>query len=380
MERPLPDPMTPARAAPPLALVVPFHNEERYLPVLIESLRAQRGHHVPVVFIDNGSSDRSRLLVERCAEVAAGTWLCASEPRVGKFHAMKTGTALCVEQFGARYVAFVDADSYCADVDWLRRGAETVALGQGDLGYAYSPFRYYGFEHLPIFARAYRAYEEVLILLHERIGWLANGQGFVAAAETLTRYFEAAQVTAEIDLRVSLLALAEGLRVYLNPSFIMTSARRIVVNSQNFAAWCFYDRSFYSGKDINAPRKLDLDAPAAANDLQPNLVGRFFARRTLKLVARHLLPLAIFDSHASARARIGTVLGVDLTRQSLAAFAPFTRTTDYLFTERFETMIHAIESHPITAVLARHIENLMHDRYSAYVHPSADRATATSPA
>lgn len=380
MERPPPDPMTPARAAPPLALVVPFHNEERYLPVLIESLRGQRGHNVPVVFIDNGSSDRSRLLVERCAEVAAGTWLCASEPRVGKFHAMKTGTALCVEQFGARYVAFVDADSYCADVDWLRRGAETVELGQGDLGYVYSPFRYYGFEHLPIFARAYRAYEEVLILLLERIGWLANGQGFVAAAETLTRYFEAAQVTAEIDLRVSLLALAEGLRVYLNPSFIMTSARRIVVNSQNFAAWCFYDRSFYSGKDINAPRKLDLDAPAVVNDLQPNLVGRFFARRALKLVARHLLPLAIFDSHAIAQARIGTVLGVDLTRQTLTAFAPFTRTTDYLFTGRFEAMVHAIENHPVSAALARRIENLMHARYSAYVHPSAGPAAATSPA
>src|SRR5437667_3189981 len=57
--RPRRDTMTAPRTTPPLALVVPFHNEERYLPTLIASLRGQRGHGVPVVFIDNGSTDRS---------------------------------------------------------------------------------------------------------------------------------------------------------------------------------------------------------------------------------------------------------------------------------------------------------------------------------
>ena len=371
------DSMTPL-TAPPLALVVPFHNEERHLPTLIASLRLQRGHTVPIVFIDNGSTDRSRRLLERCDEVAAGTWLCVDEPRVGKFHAMRTGTAFCVERFSVGHVGFVDADSYLASDDWVSRGIQTLESGRHDLGYIYSPIRYYGFEQLPVFARAYRAYESVLAFLVERVGWLANGQGFVAPAATLTRYFETAQVTTEIDLRVSLLALWEGRRGHLNPGVLMTSARRIVVNARNFAAWCFYEPDFYSGKDINAPVKLDLDAPVAVDDLQPSMVGRFFARRALKIVSRHLLPLAIFDAHSLAPARIGAVLGIELTRQTLAAFAPFTLTTEHLFTERFEAMIEAIAGHPVSAVLAEHIASLMHAEYAVQApRPLTDACEAT---
>jgi glycosyltransferase involved in cell wall biosynthesis len=354
---------TPVRTAP-LVLAVPFHNEERYLPKLITSLRAQRGHDVAIIFIDNGCTDRSRALLEHCQEIAAGTWLCIDEPRVGKFHAMKTGVTFAVERFGAQYVGFLDADSYCADADWLARSVRMVESGRHDLGYTYSPLHYTGFERLPVFARAYRAYEQVLVCLVERIGWLANGQGFVASAATLQRYFDTAHVTTEIDLRVSLLALSQGRRACFNPSAIMTSARRIVVNARNFAAWCFYDPTFYSAKDINTPVKLDLDAPAAVNDLEPSMVGRFFARRARKLVSRHLMPLAIFDTPTGAPARIGTVLGIELTRPMCAAFAPFTQTTDYLFTERFEAMVEAIEKHPVSLALAQRIESLMHAEYA----------------
>jgi glycosyltransferase involved in cell wall biosynthesis len=356
--------MRAPRSATPLALVVPFHNEERCLPTLIASLRAQRGHNIPIVFIDNGSTDRSRSLLERCPEIASGTWLCSDEPRVGKFYAMQSGVTLVVERFGAQYVGFFDADSYCADADWLARSVRMVESGRHDLGYTYSPLRYTGFERLPVFARAYRAYEQVLVGLVERIGWLANGQGFVAAAATLQRYFDTAHVTTEIDLRVSLLALSQGRRACFNPSVIMTSARRIVVNSRNFAAWCFYDPTFYSAKDINAPVKLNLDTRAALHDLEPSMVGRFFARRAHKLVSRHLMPLAIFDTPTGAPARIGTVLGVEVTPQICAAFAPFAQTTDSLFTQRFEAMIEAIENHPVSAALAQRIENLMHAEYA----------------
>lgn len=51
------------------ALVVPFHNEERHLSTLIESLRRQDHTDVPVVFVDNGSTDCSAALVRRCDEV-----------------------------------------------------------------------------------------------------------------------------------------------------------------------------------------------------------------------------------------------------------------------------------------------------------------------
>ncbi len=37
-----------------IAPIVPLHNEERFLPSPVESLRAQSVQNVPVVFIDNG--------------------------------------------------------------------------------------------------------------------------------------------------------------------------------------------------------------------------------------------------------------------------------------------------------------------------------------
>src|SRR6202011_265782 len=145
-----------------LALVIPFHNEDRYLARLIRSLREQSVQNVPIVFIDNASTDRSVAVVQACQEVRTGKWWCIEERKVGKFHAMKTALAFCRKQFGESHVGFVDADCYLSDNSWVLNNLEIVGGAGGRFGYSYSPTRYVGFDSLPIFKAAYLAYERVL--------------------------------------------------------------------------------------------------------------------------------------------------------------------------------------------------------------------------
>lgn len=348
---------------PDLALVVPFHNEERYLPSLIDSLRTQSAQNVPVVFIDNASTDGSAALVQACEEVKMGHWTCIEEKKIGKFHAMKTATAFCTERFGIRHVGFLDADSYPGDNQWVRNSLEIIEGANGRVGYTYSPITYIGFDELPTFKGAYLAYESVLRFLVENVGWLANGQGFVCSTEVLTRYFQQAEITTEIDLRCALLALSDARSAYLNPTLLVSSGRRMVVNAKNFAAWCFYEREFYSKKDINSHSKLNLNTPARVEDLWPAMVGQFFRRRAIKITCRHLIPRAIFDRSSLFLERISSALDIDVTEELKRASAQFRENTDLLLTDRFETMIQAIERNPANVALANQIANLMRERY-----------------
>ncbi|HUI27340.1 MAG TPA: glycosyltransferase family A protein, partial [Candidatus Kryptonia bacterium] len=109
------------------ALVIPVHNEERYLPTVIDSLRLQTAADVPIVFVNNGSTDQSLALLRQCAEVQTGRWIRIEEPSVGKFSAMAAGTNFCAQRLGARYVGFLDADSYCAETNWLQTHADILA-------------------------------------------------------------------------------------------------------------------------------------------------------------------------------------------------------------------------------------------------------------
>ncbi|MGH7798549.1 MAG: glycosyltransferase [Candidatus Binatia bacterium] len=352
------------RSSPDLALVVPFHNEEQFLPRLVESLRAQSAQNVPVVFIDNGSTDGSVELIQGCQEVRTGKWTCIEERTIGKVRAMKTATLFCTQQLGVGNVGFLDADSYLDDPAWVHNNIEIINDANGRLGYTYSPIDYFGFDALPVFKSAYRAYAHVLRFLVENVGWLANGQGFVCSSQVLKKYFREAELTTEIDLRCSLLALSQGWRAYLNPGLLVSSGRRMIVNAENFAAWCFYEREFYSKKDINAPQKLNLNAPAPLQDLPHDRVEQFFTRRAMKIACRHLIPLAIFDKSSYYLETIRTVLGLDVAAKLNPTTRRFPENPGYLLTDEFETMIRAIERDPATIAVASYLEELMRERYS----------------
>lgn len=356
--------MSSVRSSPDIAIVVPFHNEERLLPNLIEALRAQSVQNVPIVFIDNASNDRSVTLIQGCQEVRTGKWTCIEEKTVGKVHAVKTATVFCTQELGVGNVGFLDSDSYPDDPAWVRTNVEIINSARGSLGYIYSPIDYFGFDALPVFKRAYHAYEQVLRLLVDNVGWLANGQGFVCSADLLEKYFREAEITTEFDLRCSLFALSQGRSAHLNPGLLMTSGRRTIVNAQNFAAWCFYGREFYAKKDINAPEKLDLNAPVPVEDLPQDKVEEFFKRRAIKITCRHLIPLVIFDRSAFYRERTKAVLGLDIAAQLDPTTRRLGESTEYLFTNEFDTMIQAIEQDPATIALAKSLEGLMGERYS----------------
>lgn len=356
--------MNSLRSSPDIALVVPFYNEERFLPSLMESLRAQSIQNILIVFIDNGSTDRSVALIQGCQEVKTGKWTCIEERTIGKFHAMKTATAFCTQQLGVRNVGFLDADSYLGDPAWVHNSLEIIEGANGRLGFTYSHIVYFGFDGLPVFKSAYLAYEHVLRFLVENVGWLANGQGFVCSTQVLKRYFREAELTTEIDLRCSLLALSQGRRAYFNPGVLVSSGRRMIVNAKNFAAWCFYEREFYSKKDINAQQKLNLNTPALVQDLPHERVEQFFRRRAMKITCRHLIPLAIFDASSYYLERLKTVLGVDVAAKLNRTTRRFRENTGYLLTDEFETMIKEIERDPATIALANYLEELMRERYS----------------
>jgi glycosyltransferase involved in cell wall biosynthesis len=348
---------------PPLVVVVPYHNEERYLPTLITSLRAQRGTaSIPIVFVDNGSTDRSAAIIQGCDETRSGQWISIEERHVGKFFAMQTATAFAVERFGATHIAFIDADSYCGDDQWLAHCRRLAA--DAGCGYTYSSFQYVGIDHLPTFARVCQAQETVLSSLMQRIGWLAVGMGFLCTTDVLRGYFEVARATTEIDLRLSLLALCEGTAGHLNPAVIMTSGRRIVVNRRNFEAWCFYDRAYYVEKDINAVVKLDLNAPAAVDDLRPDMIERFFERRALKSTCRHLIPFVIFDSSDAGLGQVAEVLGTDVSAGLRRGLGHFRGQQQFIVGDQFEAMVGVIERDPAAIEVARRIEHLMHQAYA----------------
>jgi glycosyltransferase involved in cell wall biosynthesis len=346
-----------------LVLIIPFHNERRHLPGLIRSLREQTAQSVPIVFVDNNSTDESAAVLHGCEEVKTGKWLFLEERKVGKIHAMKTALRFCRERFGRTPTGFVDADSYLSDNAWILNSLVILESAGARFGYSYSPQRYLGFEDFPIFNAAYLAYESVLNFLVKNVGWFGNGQGFVCSGDTLTEYFRKAKITTELDFRCCLLALFNGGQPFLNPSAVVSSGRRMVANARNFSAWCFYDREFYSKKDINAKKKLNLEISTGVADLQPSMVNKFFERRALKMSARNLIPLAIFTRGSSFAEKIKSALGVNVFEQISVASAQFGTTPDWLLTDRFETMIQVIEREPAAIALAQRLAELMREQY-----------------
>ena len=157
-----------------------------------------------------------------------------------------------------------------------------------------------------------------------------------------------------------------GRRAAFLPCEIRTSAR-IVVNAENFAAWCFYRRTFYAEKDINAPTKLDLNTPGAISDFTTDLVPSFFQRRAIKLACRDLIPLAICDRHGVIAERLGLFFGAAVEEQVRGFTTQLRWQPEWAISERFDLLIDQIEADPASAALSDAIEGMMQDEYAALV-------------
>lgn len=96
-------------ALPRLSVVVPVYNAEPYLPMLLESLRAQTLHEVEFILVDDGSNDGSPALLAEYARRDPRIRLLR-QPNGGVSRARNAGIAVAL----GSYLAFADADDAIA--------------------------------------------------------------------------------------------------------------------------------------------------------------------------------------------------------------------------------------------------------------------------
>lgn len=90
---------------PDISVIVPCFNADRYLRICLESLRAQRGPEIEMIFIDDGSTDSTGAILDAFAR---------TEPRAQVIHVPNGGVSAArnrgISLAEGRYIAFMDAD------------------------------------------------------------------------------------------------------------------------------------------------------------------------------------------------------------------------------------------------------------------------------
>ena len=88
-----------------ISIIVPCYNAQRHLGACLESLRAQKGPELEMIFIDDGSTDETGAMLDRFA---------AQDSRAKVVHIANGGVSAArnrgLDMACGRYVAFVDAD------------------------------------------------------------------------------------------------------------------------------------------------------------------------------------------------------------------------------------------------------------------------------
>lgn len=104
---------------PLLSYVVPVYNAADYLAVCIDSLRRQTLNEIEMIFVDDGSIDRSAEILDAAAK-RDGRIRVIRQANAGVGVARNRG----MDDAKGKYIAFVDADDYLD----LRAAEESVAL------------------------------------------------------------------------------------------------------------------------------------------------------------------------------------------------------------------------------------------------------------
>ena len=91
------------------SVVIPYYNEDVFLPHTLHSWLAQARQPDELILVDNASTDRSEAVCHTVLAAYADTQVrFLSEPRPGKIHALQLG---CETATGT-YIVFSDADTY----------------------------------------------------------------------------------------------------------------------------------------------------------------------------------------------------------------------------------------------------------------------------
>lgn len=126
--------MSAAAAEPLLAVVVPVFDEAAGIGPTLRQLAAQRDADFDAVFVDNGSTDGSRAVIEAfIAERGLTRWRVIHEPQKGTGAAADSGMRAAIDA-GATMLARTDADCI-PRLDWTARIRHALTpRGQGGLG------------------------------------------------------------------------------------------------------------------------------------------------------------------------------------------------------------------------------------------------------
>lgn len=90
-----------------ISVVVPVYNVEKYLSECVESLINQQYFNIEILLVDDGSTDKSRTIVDDLAK---------KDKRIKVFHKKNGGLSDArnygIEKSSGKYICFVDSDDY----------------------------------------------------------------------------------------------------------------------------------------------------------------------------------------------------------------------------------------------------------------------------
>lgn len=98
-----------------VSVIIPVYNMEKYLEKCVESLLAQTLRELEIIFVDDGSTDNSRAILERYARENKNIYTVFQE-HSGSQAARKRGT----EEATGIYIGYVDSDDYIDPVMYQR--------------------------------------------------------------------------------------------------------------------------------------------------------------------------------------------------------------------------------------------------------------------
>ncbi len=107
-----------------ISIIVPCYNAQRYLNVCLESLKAQKGPELEIIFIDDGSTDETGAMLDA---------FVGGDARVKVYHIPNGGVSaarnLGIAHASGRYIAFVDADDALEEQSMRLLYEEAVRTG-----------------------------------------------------------------------------------------------------------------------------------------------------------------------------------------------------------------------------------------------------------
>ena len=113
-----------------VSVIVPVFNCERFLPTLITSLKNQKFKDFEVVFINDGSTDDSLIILERLLSNCNFRKSVFSQQNKGVSSARNLG----IQKSEGAYLSFIDADDYVTE-DFLQKLIDRLEGTEADLVY-----------------------------------------------------------------------------------------------------------------------------------------------------------------------------------------------------------------------------------------------------